>query len=172
MNTWIQRSGATPSGASTTTAPAGKDSVGKPQFRKDLTEIVVAHHVPYAAQSTIGYWKDLVGKAEKAFRIEGPAFLNVLSMCHRGWRSKPQDTVRISKLAVDTCFWPLYEVEDGKYNLTHSPKEELPITEWLKTQGRFKHLFHKKQEHTIKSIQQEIDVRWERILSLCGDIHN
>lgn len=169
MNTGIQRSGATPSGASTTTAPAGEESYGKPQFRKDLTEIVTAHHIPYAAQSTIGYWKDMVKKSQKAFEKQGPAFINVLSMCYRGWRFKSEDTIKISKLAVDTCFWPLYEVEDGKYRLTHKPKKKLPITEWLKTQGRFKHLFKPENEETIEHIQNEIDKRWNRILELCGE---
>lgn len=97
MNTGIQRSGATPAGASTTTAPAGEKSFGKPQFRKDLTQIIAAHNIPYAAQATISNWKDLIQKSEKAFETKGPAFLNVLSMCHRGWRFKQQDTVKIAK---------------------------------------------------------------------------
>ncbi len=169
MNTGIQRSGATPTGASTTTAPAGKKSTGKPQFRKDLTAIVVAHNIPYAAQTTIGFWNDVVTRSQKAFNIKGPAFLNVLSMCHRGWRFPQEDTIKISKLAVNTCFWPLYEVEDGKYKLTYKPKEKLPITEWLKPQGRFKHLFKPGNEKVIEDIQKEVDKRWEKILELCGE---
>jgi pyruvate ferredoxin oxidoreductase beta subunit len=124
MNTGIQRSGATPNCASTTTAPSGEESTGKPQFRKDLTEIVAAHHVPYAAQASIGYWKDLVKKAQKAFSVEGPAFLNVLSSCHRGWRFDQSRSVEMAKLAVDTCFWPLYEVENGEHRITRKPKEK------------------------------------------------
>lgn len=170
MNTGIQRSGATPEGASTTTAPAGKESEGKPQFRKDLTAIVVAHNIPYAAQSTIGFWKDLVSKSEKAFNTQGPSFLNVLSMCHRGWRFRPEDTIEVSRLAVETCFWPLYEVVDGEYRLTYRPKEKLPITEWLKIQGRFSHLFEPEEDTAmIQSIQDEVDRRWESILDLCGE---
>lgn len=170
MNTGIQRSGATPVGASTTTAPAGKKSYGKPQLRKDLTEIVAAHNIPYVAQGTIGHWRDLVKKSQKAFAAEGPAFLNVLAMCHRGWRHNQEDTIAISKLAMDTCFWPLYEVENGEYRLTYKPKEKLPIEEWLKSQGRFKHLFKpRKQSDVIESIQQAVDRRWEKIRKLCGE---
>lgn len=169
MNTGIQRSGATPTGASTTTAPAGKESYGKPQFRKDLTAIVVAHNIPYAAQTTIGFWNDVVSKSQKAFNAKGPAFLNVLSMCHRGWRFKQEDTIKISKLAVNSCFWPLYEVENGEYKLTYKPKEKLPITEWLKPQGRFKHLFKPGNEKVIENIQEEVDRRWKKILELCGE---
>lgn len=170
MNTGIQRSGATPVGASTTTAPAGKKSYGKPQLRKDLTEIVAAHNIPYVAQGTIGHWRDLVKKSQKAFAAEGPAFLNVLAMCHRGWRHNQEDTIAISKLAMDTCFWPLYEVENGEYRLTYKPRKKLPIEEWLKSQGRFKHLFKpRKQSDVIESIQQAVDRRWEKIRKLCGE---
>jgi pyruvate ferredoxin oxidoreductase beta subunit len=169
MNTGIQRSGATPSCASTTTAPAGRESTGKPQFRKDLTAIVAGHHIPYAAQASIGYWKDLVSKAEKAFAVKGPAFLNIMSPCHRGWRFKQNDTVEIAKLAVDTCFWPLYEVENDEYRLTHKPKEKLPIREWMETQGRFAHLFKDGNEDALRAVQEEIDLRWEQLLKLCGE---
>jgi pyruvate ferredoxin oxidoreductase beta subunit len=169
MNTGIQRSGATPSGASTTTAPAGTQSTGKPEYRKDLTRIVAAHDVPYAAQSTIGFWKDMVSKSEKAFQTPGPAFLNVLSMCHRGWRFAPEDTIEISKLAVETCFWPLYEIEHGQYRLNYRPEKKLPITAWMKPQGRFKHLFSGENAPVIADIQQEVDQRWAQLLSLCGE---
>ncbi|MFW6137560.1 MAG: thiamine pyrophosphate-dependent enzyme [Spirochaetota bacterium] len=169
MNTGIQRSGATPTGASTTTAPAGKQSPGKTQLRKDLTAIVAAHNIPYAAQATIGYWNDLVKKAQKAFQVEGPAFLNVLAMCHRGWRFKQEDTITISKLAVQTCFWPLYEVENGEYTLTYKPRKKLPITDWLKEQGRFKHLFKPGNEQVLEDIQKDVDHRWQKILKLCGE---
>ena len=167
MNTGIQRSGATPAGASTTTAPSGKKSAGKPQFRKNLTEIVAAHNIPYAAQATISNWKDLIKKAEKSFDTPGPAFLNVLSMCHRGWRFKPQDTVEIAKLAVKTCFWPLYEIVDGEYRLNYRPKKKRDIREWLKSQGRYQHLFEPEQKEVIENIQKEVDARWEKLLALC-----
>ncbi len=165
MNTGIQRSGATPTGASTTTAPAGKSSFGKPQLRKDLTAIVAAHRIPYAAQCSISNWNDLVTKSQKAFATEGPAFLNVLALCHRGWRYPQENGVAIAKIATDTCFWPLYEIENGKkYKINYKPKEKRPITEWLKPQGRFKHLFKPENENIIKSIQDEIDAEWEYLI--------
>ncbi len=166
-NTGIQRSGATPYGASTTTAPAGKVSPGKVQFRKDLTAIVAAHRIPYVAQATISNWNDLVTKSQKAFAVEGPAFLNVLSMCHRGWRFPPEDTVKIAKLAVETGFWPLIEVEEGIWRFTYKPKERKPIEEFLKTQGRFEHLFTEENKHIIDEIQKEIDANWSHLERLC-----
>jgi pyruvate ferredoxin oxidoreductase beta subunit len=165
MNTGIQRSGATPTGASTTTAPAGKASSGKPQIRKDLTAIVAAHRIPYVAQCSISNWNDLVTKSQKAFATEGPAFLNVLALCHRGWRYPQENGVAIAKIAVDTCFWPLYEIENGKkYKINYKPKEKKPITDWLKSQGRFKHLFKPGNEDIIKSIQEDIDAEWEYLI--------
>ncbi|MDD5504808.1 MAG: thiamine pyrophosphate-dependent enzyme [Candidatus Omnitrophica bacterium] len=165
MNTGIQRSGATPTGASTTTAPAGKVSSGKPQLRKDLTAIVAAHRIPYVAQCSISNWNDLVTKSQKAFDAKGPAFLNVMALCHRGWRFPQENGVAIAKTAVDTCFWPLYEIENGKkYKINYTPKEKKPITEWLKLQGRFKHLFKPGNEEILKSIQQDVDDEWEYLL--------
>ena len=168
MNTGIQRSGATPMGASTTTAPAGKASFGKPQTRKDLTAIVAAHRIPYVAQCSISNWNDLVTKAQKAFDTNGPAFLNVLALCHRGWRYQEANAIQIAKLATDTCYWPLYEIVNGReYKINYKPKEKKPITEWLKSQGRFKHLFKPGNENIIKSIQEDIDAEWEYLLKRC-----
>jgi len=167
MNTGIQRSGATPKGAATTTAPAGKVIPGKVQFRKDLTAIVAAHRIPYAAQGTISNWNDLVTKSQKAFAVEGPAFINVLAMCHRGWRYPQENTVSIAKLAVETGYWPLIEVENGVWRITYKPKQRKPIEEFLKTQGRFKHLFNEKNKHIIVEIQKEIDENWTRLEHLC-----
>ena len=117
MNTGIQRSSATPKGSWATTAEVGKAQQGKMQHRKDLASIIAAHGVPYVGQSTVGHWKDLVSKAEKAFAVDGPAFLNVLAPCPRGWRIGSDETMLISRLAVDTKFWPLFEVENGKWTL-------------------------------------------------------
>ena len=163
MNTGVQRSGATPQGASTTTTPSGKVSYGKPQMRKDLTAIVAAHNIPYAAQACISHWNDLVTKSQKAFAADGPAFINVLSLCHRGWRSKQEDTISISKLAVETGYWPLVEIENGKWRFTYKPKERKPIAEFLKTQGRFKHLFKEENKPVLEEIQKTIDRQWERL---------
>ncbi len=170
MNTGIQRSSGTPKYADTTTTAVGKCSTGKKQNRKDLTEIIAAHHIPYVAQTTfIGNFKDLHEKAEKAIYTEGSAFLNILAPCPRGWRYNSEDMMEITKLAVETCYWPLYEVIDGEYKLSYRPKVKQPIENFLKPQGRFKHLFKKGNEHLIAEIQEEIDRRWEELLKLCGE---
>ncbi len=167
MNTGIQRSSATPKGASTTTTPAGEASYGKVQLRKDLTSIVAAHHIPYVAQASASHWNDLITKAEKAFKVDGPAFLNVISMCHRGWRFPQQDTIKISKLAVETGFWPLIEIENGMWKFNYKPKERKPVVEFLKPQGRFKHLFKEENRHILDEIQKDIDNNWARLEHFC-----
>ncbi len=169
MNTGIQRSGATPLGAHTTTSPAGSVIPGKQQMRKDLTAIVAAHDIPYVAQAAPSQWKDLMEKTRKAVNCGGPAFLNVLSSCNRGWRHETYETLEITQLAVDTCYWPLFEVENGVWRLTYKPKEKLPVEEWLKRQGRFRHLFRPENRHLIDELQAEVDRRWERLLFLCGE---
>jgi pyruvate ferredoxin oxidoreductase beta subunit len=170
MNTGIQRSSATPKYANTTTSPSGKVLPGKMQYRKDLAGVLAAHEIPYVAQSAITQnMKDLYEKAEKAIYTPGPAFINVLAPCPRGWRYDTPKLLEISKLAVDTCVWPLYEVVNGEWKLTYKPKEKLPVEEWLKPQGRFKHLFEKQNAHLIEDLQREVDVRWERLLKLCGE---
>ncbi len=167
MNTGIQRSGATPCGASTTTQPAGKVKPGKEQFRKDLTSIVAAHHIPYAAQAGIFHWKDLVNKAEKAFKVDGPAFLNILAPCHRGWRYPMEKTLEIAKLAIDTGFWPLFEVEKGVWKINIRPKQRKPIIEWIKSQGRYKHLLKEENKHIVERIQKEVDDYWKYLEGMC-----
>ena len=170
MNTGIQRSSGTPMYAATTTSAVGKCSPGKKQIRKDLTEVIAAHHIPYVAQTTfIGNFKDLHEKAEKALYTPGAAFLNILAPCPRGWRYNAEDMMTITKLAVETCYWPLFEVVDGEYKLSYRPKAKQPIENFLKPQGRFKHLFKKGNEHLIAEIQAEVDKRWEELLKLCGE---
>ena len=168
MNTGIQRSGATPKGASTTTAPHGKESYGKHQFKKDLTSIVAAHKIPYVAQASASNWNDLVTKAEKAFAADGPAFLNVIATCHRGWRFPQEKSIEISKLAVETGVWPLIEIENGVWRFTYKHKERKPVIEWLKSQGRFSHLFTEENKSVIDEIQQGIDENWARLENLCN----
>jgi len=166
MNTGIQRSGATPKGAFTTTAPAGTVEPGKRQIKKDLTAIVAAHGIPYVAQASPHRARDLMNKVQKAVGIDGPCFINVLSPCPRGWRYAPDQTMQIAKLAVDTCVWPLYEIEDGKLTINYKPREKKPMQEWLKSQGRFRHLFSPKNEYLIEEIQQDIDRKWQKLLAL------
>jgi len=160
MNTGIQRSSATPMFANTTTAPAGKAVPGKPQWRKDLTEIVVAHNIPYAAQASVSHWRDLMRKVQKALEVDGPAFINVLSPCPRGWRHDPSKSVEIARLAVQTCYWPLYEVENGRYKITVKPKEKKPVSEWLFMQGRFAHLKKPEAQNAVEEIQKFVDKKW------------
>jgi pyruvate ferredoxin oxidoreductase beta subunit len=174
MNTGIQRSSATPFGADTTTSPAGKVIPGKQSYRKDLTQVIAAHHIPYVAQTVpvipgSKYMFDLYNKAEKAIYTKGSSFINVLTPCPRGWRCDTATELDIVNLAVETCFWPLYEVVDGVYKLNYKPKEKLPITEWLKVQGRFKHLFKAENLHMLEEAQKEVDKRWEALLSICGE---
>jgi pyruvate ferredoxin oxidoreductase beta subunit len=169
MNTGIQRSSATPLGANTTTSPAGKVIPGKQQSRKDLTAIMAAHGIPYVAQAAPSRWRDLMQKTRKAVNCGGAAFMNVLSSCNRGWRHATDETIEITQLAVDTCYWPLYEVENGEWRLTYRPKDKRPVEEWLKRQGRFRHLFRPENRHIIDKLQAEVDLRWERLLKLCGE---
>ena len=167
MNTGIQRSSATPKFADTTTSPAGKVIPGKMQSRKDLTKIMVGHHLPYVAQSiAVNNMKDLYEKAEKAIYTEGPTFLNVLSPCPRGWNYPTELLMQINKLAVETCYWPLYEVVDGVYHITYKPAKNLPIEEFLKPQTRFRHMFNPGNEWMIDEFQKEVDTRWQELLDL------
>ena len=169
MNTGIQRSSSTPRFTDATTTPVGKASYGKKQNKKDLTEIIAAHNVPYAAQTTfLGNFRDLHEKAHKAIYTEGACFLNVMSPCPRGWRFQAQDMAEICKLAVETCAWPLYEVVEGEWHLTYMPKKKLPIEDFLRTQGRFKHLFKPENEHLLVQYQEEVDRRWEDLLYRCS----
>ena len=166
MNTGIQRSSATPRFADTTTSPAGSVIPGKMQVRKDLTEIMVAHHLPYVAQ-TAAYmnFKDLYEKAEKAIYTKGAKFLNVLAPCPRGWGYPTEDLMKLNKLAVETCYWPMYEVVDGVYHITYKPAKKLPVEEFLKPQKRFKHLFKPGNEWMIEKFQEEVDKRWNELLA-------
>ncbi len=167
MNTGVQRSSATPLGADTTTSPAGAVVPGKLQHRKDLTAIMAAHNIPYVAQGSPSHFTDLIKKMKKALAVKGPAFINVLAPCPRGWRTETSETISLLRLAVDTCFWPLYEVEDGKWNLTFKPKEKKPVEEWLKHQGRFRHLFKPENRHLIDQFQEYVDKNWETLLKRC-----
>ena len=166
MNTGIQRSSATPQFADTTTSPAGAVIPGKMQVRKDLTEIMVSHHLPYVAQ-TAAYmnFKDLYEKAEKAIYTKGAKFLNVLSPCPRGWGYPTEDLMKLNKLAVETCYWPMYEVENGVYHITYKPAKKLPVEEFLKPQKRFKHMFKPGNEWMIEKFQEEVDKRWNELLA-------
>ena len=168
MNTGIQRSSSTPRFADATTTPVGTQSYGKKQNKKDLSEILAAHNIPYVAQTTfMSNFHDLHEKAHRAIYTEGAAFLNVLSPCPRGWRFQAQDMAEICKLAVETCAWPLYEVVEGEWHLTYMPKKKLPVEEFMAKQGRFKHCFKKGNEWMIEEAQQYVDEKWNKLLAKC-----
>jgi len=168
MNTGTQRSSATPMFADSTTTPSGTCSNGKVQYRKDLASIIADHYVPYVAQTTLlPDFKDIHQKAEKAIYTEGAAFLNVMSPCPRGWRYNTPELMDYCKMAVETCYWPLFEVDHGEWKLNYVPKKKLPIEEFLKGQGRFKHLFKPGNEDLIALFQAEVDKRWEDLQNRC-----
>ncbi len=170
MNTGIQRSSATPMGAKTSTTPVGSAKQGREGHRKDLTKIMVAHNIPYVAQTTPFHWKDLQSKVEKALAVDGPAFLNILMPCTVGWGFDPALGMEIAKQAVESNFWPLFEVENGNYRMTQKPKaQRMPIAEWLQGQVRFKHLFNPGNEAVLEEIQNWVDREFEKLLKLCGE---
>jgi pyruvate ferredoxin oxidoreductase beta subunit len=164
MNTGIQRSGATPLGSATTTSPAGDIIPGKQQQRKDLTRIMVAHHIDYVAQASIHDPVDLSNKVKKGLELDGPAFINLLCPCIPGWRIAPDMAVESARKGVETRFWPLYEVEEGQYKINYKPKQEVPVTDWLFTQGRFKHLKNPKWQYMVDAFQAEVDKQWDWLL--------
>jgi pyruvate ferredoxin oxidoreductase beta subunit len=169
MNTGIQRSSSTPRFADATTSPVGKTIPGKLQNKKDLTEILAAHNIPYVAQTTfIGNMKDLHEKAHKAIYTPGATFLNIMAPCPRGWRYQTEDLMNICKLAVETCVWPLYEIEEGTWKLNYEPKHKLPVEEYLRPQGRFAHLFKKGNEWMLNEWQKAVDHKWEKLLKRCA----
>lgn len=165
MNTGVQRSSATPFGASTTTAPAGKVSKGETQPKKDMVGIAIAHGVPYAATACISHPFDLINKVKKALDKKGPAYIHILAPCCTGWRHPADITINVARAAVDTNYYPLYEYEDGKYTLNVDVKNQKPIEEWLKPQGRFRHL--KADDYQL--IQEQVNKNIARIKKLCAE---
>ena len=148
MNTGIQGSGSTPLMAATTTTPGGK-----PSRRKNMLEIAAAHGIPYAASASAAYIDDLKKKVEKAKNTDGPTYLHIHTPCPTGWGFDPALSIRVAKAAVQTGAWLLIEIENGKLKLNSKTTNLKPVTEYLKLQGRFKHL----KDTDIKNIQQEID---------------
>ena len=167
MNTGNQRSGATPPGSDTTTAPVGKKLPGKIQLKKNIVEIVAAHENVYAATAALSEPLDFFAKVEKALNFDGPSFLAVFSPCVRFWRVNEDQTVEISKLAVETKYWPLYEVERGVYRVTRKPRQFRPVEEFVKAQGRFRRLLERPDaKEIVQELQEYVDRRWERLLAL------
>ncbi len=159
MNTGIQRSSATPFGASTTTQPAGKVSFGQGTWKKNMPAIAVAHDIPYVATACPSYPFDLMNKIKKAVAIEGPTYIHILAVCPTGWRIPADVTIRLGRLAVETGVFPLYEVENGKYTLNYEPPQLRPVIDYLKPQGRFRHL----TPELIDKIQQRVSQEYARL---------
>jgi len=159
MNTGIQRSSSTPFGASTTTSPAGKVVPGQVTWKKNMAEIAAAHGIPYVATACPSYPLDLISKVKKAARIKGPAYVHILSVCPTGWRLPPELAIKAGRLAVETGVFPLYEVEDGRYRITVDLGKLRPVNDYLKIQGRFRHL----DEMMIAKIQKRVTQEYEKL---------
>ncbi len=160
MNTGIQRSGATPVGAWTTTTPVGTQKEWKKQPKKNMMEIMNAHDIPYAATVNIAYPDLFIEKFKKAQEIDGPKFMHIYAPCPTGWRSEPNKVMDLAEKAVQSKVFPLYEIEYGEYNIYKKPKEEIPVEDYLMMQGRFRHL----PEEEVEKIQKNVDKGWETLL--------
>ena len=159
MNTGIQRSSATPFGASTTTSPAGKVSIGQTTWKKNVPAIAAAHDIPYVATACPSYPFDLINKVEKAAKIDGPAYIHILSVCPTGWRTPTDTTISLGRLAIRTGIFPLYEIENGKYKLNVDPPQLRPVEDYIKLQGRFRHL----SSETIADIQDRVNAEYAKL---------
>ena len=181
MNTGIQRSGATPRFAATTTSPAGSVIPGKMEFPKDLTAIVVAHDsVKFAGTTTTAHPRDLIKKVRDALDVDGPTFLLVDSPCQRGWRMDASMGMEMSRLAVETCIFPVYTIDrrEGKEvwkldvpsrKIARKPELKKPVEDYMKPQGRFRHIFKRSdKDELIKQVQDFYDQKWESLLAKCG----
>ncbi len=161
MNTGIQRSSSTPFGATTTTAPVGKYSIGQTTWKKNMPAIVAAHDIPYVATASPSYPLDLMDKVVKGAAVNGPAYIHILSVCNIGWRSAPEVTIELGRLAVQTGIFPLYEIENGRYKMNVNPTRLKPVQDYLKLQGRFSHL----SEDTIRKIQDRVNREYAKLLA-------
>jgi pyruvate/2-oxoacid:ferredoxin oxidoreductase beta subunit len=164
MNTGVQRSGATPRGAATTTTPAGGASRGKAEPKKDIFAIVLAHRPAYAATANVAFPEDFVRKVQKAKSIEGPRFLHVLAPCPPGWGFAPERTIELGRLATDTNLFPLVEYEGGSLRLTRRPSVRTRVEAYLKLQGRFGHL----TAEEVAEFQNDVDLAFEALSARCS----
>ncbi len=164
MNTGIQKSGATPEGAWTSTTPTSDTQRGKRGPKKDIFAIVLAHEPVYAATANVAFPEDFVRKAKRLAALRGPRFLHALAPCPPGWRFSPERSVEVGRLATDTNVFPLMEYEDGRLKLNRKPSVRRPVEEYLKAQGRFSHL----RPDEVASIQESVDRRWEGLLARDG----
>ncbi|MDD5168506.1 MAG: pyruvate synthase subunit PorB [Syntrophales bacterium] len=160
MNTGIQRSSATPFMAATTTSPAGKVIKGQRTGKKNVPEIMVAHNVPYVATACPSYPLDLIAKVEKARKVNGPSYIHIFTVCPTGWRAPSDSAIKLGRLAFETGIFPLYEVENGKYRFTmEAPEPRRPISDYLKSQGRYRHL----DPSDIAKVQALVDKEYRKL---------
>jgi pyruvate ferredoxin oxidoreductase beta subunit len=159
MNTGIQRSSATPAGAFTHTARRGKR-----EQSKDLTRIMIAHGLAYAAQACVARYQDMISKMLKAIAVRGPAFVNVLSSCPVGWGlASTDDVLSVADLAVECNIWPLYEHENGRYHITYRPAQPRPVRQYVQAQGRFRQLVDPAAQDELEALQELVDGRWAEL---------
>jgi pyruvate ferredoxin oxidoreductase beta subunit len=164
MNTGIQRSSETPFGASTTTVPAGKMSMGQHTSKKNMAAIAAAHNIKYVATTCSSYPFDIMAKIKKARGIKGPSYIHILSVCPTGWRTPSNLTMTMGRLAVETGVFPVYEIEDGRYTLNFDYPKLRPVEDYLKLQGRFRHL----TKENRAEIQEQVLAEYNRIRLLAG----
>jgi pyruvate ferredoxin oxidoreductase beta subunit len=160
MNTGTQRSSATPFGAMTTTSPPGKKSIGQFSWKKDMPGIAAAHNIPYVATASPSYPFDLMAKVARAVATPGPAYVHILSVCPNGWRTANDLTVRMGRLAVESGTFPLYEVVNGVYKMSLDLPKLRPVKDYLKPQGRFRHL----SDDNIAKIQARVELEYQKLL--------
>ncbi len=160
MNTGIQRSSATPFGASTTTSPAGKAKSGQMSWKKNMPEIAVAHNIPYVATACPSYPFDLIEKVKKGLAAKGPAYIHIMSVCPTGWRCDTEITIMLGRLAIETGIFPLFEVENGKYKMSLVPEKLKPVKDYMKLQRRFRHL----KPDAIEAIQERVTAEYHKLL--------
>lgn len=159
MNTGIQKSGLTPYGTRTTTSPAGENLPGSVTTKKNMFEIVAAHDIAYAATASVGYLEDYMMKVEKAKSVKGTSYIHILAPCPTGWGTPSDITISLAKEAVDCGLWYLAEYENGEFKLNKDPKAFTPVADYVKKQGRFKHL----SESDIEHLETQRDKKWMRM---------
>ena len=164
MNTGIQRSSETPFGASTTTAPSGKNSLGQHTWKKNMAAIAAAHNIQYVATSCSSYPFDIMAKVEKAMKVKGPTYIHILSVCPTGWRCPSNSTIKMGRLAVETGIFPMYEIENGKYTLNIDLPKLRPVEDYLKLQGRFRHL----DKDNTAEIQEKVLEEYNKVRRLAA----
>ena len=171
MNTGGQRSAATPAWAATTTDPAGRQSMGKTEMKKNLPEIVAAHGIPYVATASIAYLRDLKKKIKKAMTYHGPRYIQIDTPCPSGWSFPSHLTLEIGRLGVNSGLVPLFEKENGEITATRKIKRKIPVADYLKKQKRYRHLFDSERGRLeIEKIQALADGHIEKygLLSVAG----